>query len=67
MAITFLTASNSNPITMAFMGLLLSSGMSILPFFITEYLRLDEVADRTMNFARRSDESYDFIVGKYLF
>lgn len=60
MAITFLTSPN--PVTMAFMGLLLSSGMNLLPFFVTEYSRLDEVADR-MSFSR-SEESYDFIVGK---
>jgi len=52
----------SNPITMALMGLVLSSGIAILPVIILQYSVVDEMADRLS--LVRNDESYDFIVGK---
>lgn len=54
--------ANPNPITMTLMGLILSSGMAILPFLIRDYAIVDEVADRINTV--RSDETHDFIVGK---
>jgi hypothetical protein len=60
MAISILTQPNA--VTMALMGLVLSSGMAILPFLILQYSVLDEVADRLH--LVKNEETYDFIVGK---